>query len=160
MPQEKKRPVAVRVWELAEPLAQKLSLTLWDVQFAKEGAEWYLRIVIDKEDGVNIDDCVNMTHALDPVLDREDPISQEYVLEVVSPGFERKLTRPEHFAALLGAPVRVKLHKAVEGIGKLLEGELMSVSEDGTAFELQLDEETSVTIERKECSSVNLIEEL
>lgn len=159
MPQEKKRPVAARVWEMAEPLAEELGLILWDVQFVKEGADWYLRILIDKESGVSIDDCVDMTHAIDPVLDREDPISQEYLLEVSSPGFERKLTRTAHFEAFLGAPVRVKLHKAVEGRGKVLEGVLLRVEENGE-FELQLSEETSVTIDRKECSSVNLIEEL
>lgn len=159
MPTEKKQPVAVRVWELAQPLAEELGLILWDVQFVKEGAEWYLRVLIDKESGVSIDDCVELSHALDPVLDREDPISQEYLLEVSSPGFERKLTRVEHFQAFLGAPVRVKLHKAAEGYGKLLTGELIRVEDNGE-FELQLDENTTVTLDRKECSTVNLIEEL
>ena len=159
LPTEKKQPVAVRVWEMAEPLAKELGLILWDVQFVKEGAEWYLRVLIDKEGGVSIDDCVDLSHALDPVLDKEDPISQEYLLEVSSPGFERKLTRVEHFEAFLGAPIRVKLHKAAEGYGKLLEGELLDVTEDG-AFTMQLDETTTVTLDRKECASVNLIEEL
>lgn len=158
-PAEKKQPVAARVWDMAEPLAQELGLILWDVQFVKEGAEWYLRVLIDKEGGVSIDDCVDLSHALDPVLDREDPIPQEYLLEVSSPGFERKLTRVSHFEAFLGAPIRVKLHKATEGYGKLLEGELLDVTEDG-AFTMQLDETTTVTLDRKECASVNLIEEL
>lgn len=70
---------------LAQPLAAELGLTLWDVTFTKEGADWYLRIFIDKPGGVSIDDCVDMTHALSPVLDREDPIPQEYTLEVSSP---------------------------------------------------------------------------
>lgn len=159
MASEKKRPVAARVWEMAQPLAEELGLILWDVQFVKEGVEWYLRVLIDKEGGVSIDDCVDLSHALDPVLDKEDPIPQEYLLEVSSPGFERKLTRVEHFKAFLGAPVRVKLHKPVEGYGKLLTGELLRVEETGE-FELQLDETTTVTLDRKECSTVNLIEEL
>ena len=91
---KKKGGVAQRVWDMALPLAQELGLSLWDVQFVKEGADWFLRIFIDKEGGVSIDDCVDMTHAIDPVLDREDPIPQEYLLEVSSPGLERKLTRP------------------------------------------------------------------
>lgn len=159
MPSEKKKPVAERVWELAEPLARELGLQLWDVLFLKEGADWVLRLIIDKEGGVSMDDCVDMTHAVDPVLDEEDPIPQEYLLEVSSPGIERKLVRPFHFQAYLGAPVRVKLHKAVEGLGKLLEGELLSAEDNGD-FTIQLDEETSVSFEKKEVVSVNLIEEL
>ena len=91
---KKKGNVAQRVWDMALPLAQELGLTLWDVQFVKEGADWYLRLFIDKEGGVTIDDCVDMTHAINPVLDKEDPIPQEYLLEVSSPGIDRKLTRP------------------------------------------------------------------
>ncbi len=156
---KKKGGVAQRVWEMAAPLAAELGLNLWDVQFVKEGADWYLRIFIDKAGGVSIDDCVDMTHAIDPVLDREDPIPQEYLLEVSSPGFERKLTRPEHFAAYLGQPVRAKLIRPLENGSRLLEGILLQAEPDGR-FQLQLDEETTVTLEKKECSSVNLIEDL
>ena len=99
---KKKGGVAQRVWDMALPLAQELGLSLWDVQFVKEGADWFLRIFIDKEGGVSIDDCVDMTHAIDPVLDREDPIPQEYLLEVSSPGLERKLTRPPALCGLCG----------------------------------------------------------
>lgn len=78
---------------LAEPLAKELGLIIWDVTFTKEGRGWYLRIFIDKEGGVGIDDCVDLTRAINPVLDSEDPIPQEYTLEVSSPGINRKLTR-------------------------------------------------------------------
>lgn len=156
---KKKGNVAQRCWEMAEPLAAELGLRLWDVQFVKEGAEWYLRLFIDKDGGVSIDDCVDMTHAINPVLDKEDPIPQEYLLEVSSPGLERKLTRPEHFTAYLGCPVRVKLIRPLENGSRVLEGVLLQ-AEPGGKFELQLDEETSVSLEKKECSSINLIEEL
>ena len=82
---KKKGGVAERVREMAEPLARELGLSIWDVQFLKEGADWFLRIFIDKEDGVGIDDCVDMTHAIDPVLDREDPIPQEYTWRYLLP---------------------------------------------------------------------------
>lgn len=154
----KKGSVAERVWEMAEPLARELGLRIWDVQFGKEGAEWFLRVFIDKDGGVSIDDCVDMTHALDPVLDREDPIPQEYMLEVFSPGLERKLTRPEHFQAWLGKPVRAKLIRPLEDGSRLLEGTLLRA--EAGEFELQLDQETSVTIEKKECSSVTAVEEI
>ena len=155
---KKKGNVADRVREMAEPLAKELGLLLWDVQFVKEGADWFLRIFIDKEGGVGIDDCVDMTHAINPILDREDPIPQEYLLEVSSPGLNRKLSRPEHFRAYLGEPVRVKLIRPMENGARGLEGELLRI-EDSGEFEVQLDGETSVTLEKKECASVNLIDE-
>lgn len=157
--ESRKKSTAERVWEMAEPLARELGLSIWDVQFAKEGAEWHLRIFIDKEGGVTIDDCVDMTHAIDPVLDREDPIPQEYMLEIFSPGLERRLTRPEHFQAFLGKPVRAKLIRPLENGARVLEGFLLRAEPNGE-LELQLDEETGVTLEKKEYSSVNVIEEL
>ena len=150
--------VAAKVRQLAEPLAQELGLHLWDVQYAKEGAEWVLKIIIDKDSGVGIDDCVNMTHAVTPVLDTEDPVPQEYVLEVSSPGLDRKLTRPEHFAAYLGELVRARLIRPLEDGSRELEGILLEY--DGTQLEIQLDEETSVTLEKKELAWVSDIDEV
>ena len=141
---------------LAQPLAAELGLTLWDVTFTKEGADWYLRIFIDKAEGVSIDDCVDMTHAINPVLDKEDPIPQEYMLEVSSPGIN--LTRQEHFEAFLEAPVRVKLIRPLENGVRELEGILIDVMENGD-FEVIIEEDTTVTFTRKECASVTLIEE-
>lgn len=155
---KKKGSVAERVWQMAEPLAGQLGLVLWDVQFVKEGAQWYLRVFIDKDEGVGIDDCVDMTHALNPVLDQEDPIPQEYMLEVSSPGLNRKLTRPQHFQALLGAPVLVKLIRPLEDGRRELSGELTGFTPPGS-FEIQLDEETSVSFEKKECVSVTVMDE-
>ena len=155
---KKKGSVADRVRALAEPLAQQLGLMLWDVQFVKEGAQWFLRLFIDKEEGVGIDDCVDMTHAISPVLDKEDPIPQEYMLEVSSPGLNRKLTRPEHFQAFLGAPVKVKLIRPLEDGRRELSGQLIDAGPGGQ-FEVQLDEETSVTLEKKECVSVCVMED-
>ena len=104
------------VREIAEPIASELGLTLWDVRFVKEGAEHYLRIFVDKEGGVSIDDCVDMTHAIDKPLDDADPIDVSYILEVSSPGAERPLTRDEHFAQNLGAKVMVKMIRPVDGV--------------------------------------------
>lgn len=144
--------------QLAAPIVGQCGCTLWDVEYVKEAGEWYLRVYIDKEGGVSIDDCVDMTHALSPVLDKEDPIPQEYMLEVSSPGLERKLTRPEHFAAFVGRPVRARLIRPLENGQRELTGILLRAEEDGQ-LELQLDEETSVTLEKKECSSVHSVEE-
>lgn len=158
IPEKKKGNVAQRVWEMAEPLAKELGLILWDVQFVKEGADWYLRIFIDKEGGVGIDDCVDMTHQINPVLDREDPIPQEYLLEVSSPGLNRKLTKPQHFQAFLGAPVKVKLIRPLESGERVFSGNLERAEENGE-FELRLDGNTTCVFQKKECSSVEVIEE-
>ena len=155
---KKKGSVADRVRQLAQPLAESLGLELWDVQFVKEGSQWFLRLFIDKEGGVGIDDCVDMTHAVSPALDKEDPIPQEYMLEVSSPGLNRKLTRPEHFQAFLGAPVKVKLIRPLEDGRRELDGALIDFTPPGS-FEVQLDEETSVSFEKKECVSVTLLDD-
>lgn len=147
-----------QVWELAKPLAEELGLTLWDVRFVKEGAQWYLRIFIDKEDGVGIDDCVAMSHAIDKPLDELDPIHQAYCLEVCSPGIDRELVRPEHFEAFMGAPVRVRLIRPMEDGTREFLGLLLEYGEDRSLV-LALSEEESVTIGPKEYSSVHLSEE-
>ena len=147
-----------QVWDLAKPLAEELGLILWDVRFVKEGAQWYLRIFIDKEDGVGIDDCVAMSHAIDKPLDELDPISQPYCLEVCSPGIDRELTRPEHFEAFMGAPVRVRLIRPMEDGTREFLGLLLEYREDRSVV-LALSEDESVTIEQKEYSSVRLSEE-
>ena len=91
MAEKKKGSTTEIVRALAEPLAKELGLIIWDVTFTKEGADWYLRIFIDKEGGVGIDDCVDLTRAINPVLDSEDPIPQEYTLEVSSPGMQYEI---------------------------------------------------------------------
>ncbi len=103
------------VWQLAEPLAASLGLSIWDVRFVKEGAEWFLRIFIDKPGGVFIDDCEAFSNAIDPVLDEADPISQSYYLEVSSPGVERELSRDFHFEACMGQKIRIRLIRPQDG---------------------------------------------
>ena len=103
------------VYDMALPIAESLGLKLWDVRFLKEGVMWVLRIVIDKDGGVNIDDCENMSKALDPVLDEADVIEQSYHLEVSSPGIERELMKPEHFAEFTGAKIFTRLIRPVDG---------------------------------------------
>ncbi len=104
-----------KVWAIAEPIAKELNLTLWDVRFVKEGASWFLRIFIDKDGGVTVDDCADMSHALDKPLDDADPIDQSYYLEVSSTGVERELTRPEHFEMMMGRKIMLRLIRAVDG---------------------------------------------
>ncbi len=121
--------IADGVYELVRDTVESQGVMLWDVAFVKEGASRYLRIFIDKEGGVSIDDCVNVSHAVDPIIDEADPISESYCLEVCSPGLERELTRPEHFKTATGKAVTVKLFKPIDG-KKELSGILGGLSED------------------------------
>lgn len=141
------------VWALAEPLAQQLGLTLWDIRFVKEGASWYLRVFVEKEGGVSVDDCVAMSHALDGPLDETDPIEQNYYLEVSSPGLERELTRDEHFQALLGARIKVRLIRSVDQVRDFT-GELLSF--DNGAITLLLENGTQMQLQKKEASWIRL----
>lgn len=106
--------IAQSVYELALPLAREQGVELWDVEYVKEGGQWFLRVYIDKDGGVGIDDCERFSRAFDPVLDEADPIPGSYVFEVSSAGAERELKRPSDFARFLGSHVEVKLYKAVE----------------------------------------------
>ncbi len=150
--------IADYVKTIAEPIAKEYGLDLWDVVYLKEGADWFLRIYIDKEGGINIDDCVNVTKAVNPILDKEDLISQEYTLEVSSCGMNRKLTRKEHFDKYLEKPVLVKLIRPTEDGRREIEGILIEVFENGD-FEVIIEENLTATFTKKECSSVNCIDE-
>ena len=107
--------VAEKVYDLVKDTVESCGVSLWDVRFVKEGASHYLRIFIDKPDGVSINDCTEVSHAVDPLIDEADPIDCSYYLEVCSPGTERELSRPHHFEYGLGKNVTVKLFKAVDG---------------------------------------------
>ncbi len=116
---------AERVYALIEETVKEQGVELWDVRFVKEGASWYLRVFIDKQDGITIDDCTNVSHVIDPVIDEADPIDKSYYLEVCSCGLERELVRPWHFERVLGQKIKVKLYKAVDGV-KEFTGNLVS----------------------------------
>ena len=103
------------VWDMTLPITDELGLTLWDVLFLKEGATWSLRIIIDREEGVDIDDCTAVSRALDPKLDEVDPIDQSYVLEVWSAGYDRDLVRDFHFTSSIGMQVTIGLFQPENG---------------------------------------------
>ena len=114
MAQNKKGNTESIVRDLVAPVAEQLGLRLWDVRFVKEGTEHYLRITIDKDEGILIEDCERMSRAIDPIIDEADPIDCSYFLEVSSPGLGRPLTREEHFAAMMGQEVRIHLIRPFE----------------------------------------------
>lgn len=146
--------VAEKVFSLIKDTVEAEGVTLWDVRFLKEGASHYLRVFIDKPEGICIDDCTNVSHAIDPVIDEADPIDVSYYLEVCSPGLGRQLVREEHYLASVGKPVRVKLFKAQNGKKELC-GTLVAF--DGT-LTLQTDEGT-VVLEKGEIAKCNLADD-
>ncbi len=145
-----------KVWELADPIAQKLGLQIWDIRFLKEGANWFLRIFIDKDSGVGIEDCENMSRAINTPLDELDPISQSYCLEVCSPGMERELVREEHFKAFLGSPVKIKLIRPLEDGNREVIGILKDFKDNTVILETDNGE---ISLAKKDTSWVRLVEE-
>lgn len=116
--------IAATVREGITPTADALGYTLWDVEFLKEGARRILRVTIDNEDGITIEDCEKMHRAIDPILDEIDPIEDAYDLEVSSPGIERDLRTSAHIDACVGERVEARFFAPFEGI-KQLEGILL-----------------------------------
>ncbi len=117
------------VTAIAEPLAEELGYFLWDVEYVKEGADMYLRITIDSEEGITIDDCERMHRAIDPLLDEADPIEEAYHLEVSSPGIERDLKNEMQITACEGWNVEVRLYAPIDG-AKSYMGELVGLDEE------------------------------
>jgi ribosome maturation factor RimP len=145
--------VSAAVWNIAQPVADRLGLEIWDIRFLKEGTDWFLRIFIDKDGGVDITDCENFSRAIDAPLDELDPIEQSYCLEVSSPGLERELTRPDHFEKYTGAGIKVKMIRPVNGVREF-KGVLESY--DGGMIVLRLDDGSAMNIEKKETSYIRL----
>jgi len=100
---------------LALPIVERAGCTLWDVEYVKEAGGWFLRVYIDKEGGVSIDDCEAVSRPLSDLLDEADPIEGSYTFEVSSAGADRALKKPEHFARFLGGEVEVRLYRPREG---------------------------------------------
>ncbi len=116
--------IASTVGELIAPTVNELGYLIWDVEYVKEGADYYLRITIDSENGISIDDCEKVHRAIDVLLDEADPIEDSYHLEVSSPGVERELKYDWHIEAFLGETVEIRLfapiNNAKSAVGKLV----------------------------------------
>ena len=100
---------------LALPVVERAGCTLWDVEYIKEAGSWFLRVYIDKEGGVSIDDCETVSRPLSDLLDEHDPIEGSYTFEVSSAGADRALKKPEHFEQFQGSEVEVRLYRPREG---------------------------------------------
>ncbi len=123
---------------LLAPIAEKNGVEIYDVEYVKEGSDYYLRAYIDKPEGVNIIDCENVSRALSDALDKEDFIPDAYILEVSSPGLGRTLKKDKHLAKSIGQEVEIKLFKAVDkckefsGVLESFDADSITITEEGT----------------------------
>ena len=122
--------------ELLEPILAGFNCELWDVEYVKEGKDYYLRAYIDKEGGVNINDCVDVSRALSDAIDADDYMGEEaYTLEVSSPGLGRKLVKEKEYMRSIGKDIDVKFYKPIEGT-KEVSGRLIAFDKDKLAIDI------------------------
>ena len=124
-----KKNIATEIEQIVLPITEANDLELVDVEYVKEGGEFFLRVYIDKEGGVSLNECELVTRALNPILDEKDPIKDNYYLEVSSPGLDRPLKKDKDFVKYQGRDVEIKLYKSING-SKLHEGELVGLTEE------------------------------
>lgn len=142
-----------RVEGLLESTINNLGYELYDVEYAKEGKDYFLRIFIDKEEGIDLNDCEKVNDGINELLDKADYIKEQYFLEVSSPGIERILKKDKHLEANVGSLVEIKLFKPIEK-KKVLQGILKEFSKEKIAIET---EEGILEIERKDISIIKTI---
>ena len=140
------------VAKLAQPVVEEKGCELWDVEYVREGSERFLRIYLDKEGGVDINDCEAVSRAMDPILDEADPIPESYHFEVCSAGLERALKRPGDFARVLGSPITGKLYRPRNGL-KEIPGVLRGYEEGRVTLEAGKE---TITFEKSEVALVRL----
>lgn len=144
-----------RVESLLEATINNLGYELYDVEYAKEGKDYFLRIFIDKEAGIDLNDCEKVNDGINDLLDKADYIKEQYFLEVSSPGIERVLRKDKHLEASIGSLVEIKMFKAIDS-QKVLQGILKEFSKDNIVIEL---EDRDLEISRKDISVIKTVYE-
>ena len=144
--------ITEQVTQFAQPIVEANGCKLWDVEYVREGSERFLRLYIDKDGGVDIDDCERVHRAVDPILDEKDPISESYHFEVCSAGLERALKRPGDFAQFMDSPIMVKLYRPRNGL-KEIPGILRGYEEGRVTVEAGKE---TITFEKSEVALVRL----
>ena len=144
-----------RVESLIESTINNLGYELYDVEYAKEGKDYFLRIFIDKEEGIDLNDCEKVNDGINDLLDQADYIKEQYFLEVSSPGIERILKKDKHLEANIGTLVEVKMFKAIDG-QKVIQGILKEFNKENIVLEL---EDKDLEISRKDISVIKTVYE-
>ncbi len=140
-------------YDMALPIVNSNGYEIYDVEYVKEGPHWFLRVFIDREEGVNIDDCEVISRSLGALLDEKDCIGSNYFLEVSSPGIERNLRHDEHFQSAVGQSVKIKLYKQVGDL-KEVEGELIAAEHDKLTVDAQ---NGPIDVEKKNIAKANIL---
>ena len=149
----KRETYEVKAENLLLPITEKFGVEIYDVEYVKEGSDWYLRAFIDKPEGVNIIDCENVSRAFSDALDQEDFVPDAYILEVSSPGLGRTLKKDRHFEKSLGMEVEVKLFKAIDKVKEFV-GNLESY--DSESITISKEDGGLQTFNRSEIALVRL----
>ncbi|MBS6561367.1 MAG: ribosome maturation factor RimP [Clostridiales bacterium] len=149
----KRTDIELRTEQLVQPIIDENHFELVDVEYVKEGANWYLRVYADKEGGINIDDCVLISRALEAKLDEDDFIQEAYILEVSSPGLGRPLKKDKDFERSIGRDVEIKLYRPIE---KQKEWEGTLVSYDNDSITITLEDGANMEIKRSDIALIRL----
>ncbi|MCR4650465.1 MAG: ribosome maturation factor RimP [Lachnospiraceae bacterium] len=147
-----KKDYEARTEQLLEPICDNFGVRIYDVEYVKEGSDWYLRAYIDKDGGVTIDDCENVSRALSDKLDESDYIEDAYILEVSSPGLGRTLRKERHFLQSMGEEVELKTYKAI-GDRKEFKGVLKSYADGDVTI---TEDGEDITFSKADIASVRL----
>ena len=144
-----------KVEQLVKDPIEKLGYSLYDVEYVKEGPEYYLRIYIDKESGIDLNDCEKVSNEINEILDKADYIKEQYFLEVSSPGIERKLRKDKHLEQNISKNVEIKLFKKDNNGKKEYTGKLKTFNQE----EIIIETDKEITIERKNIAQIKTIYE-
>ena len=142
-----------KVEQLVKDPIEKLGYSLYDVEYVKEGPEYYLRIYIDKESGIDLNDCEKVSNEINEILDKADYIKEQYYLEVSSPGIERKLRKDKHLEQNISKNVEIKLFKKDNDVKKEYTGKLKAFNQE----EIIIETDKEITIERKNIAQIKTI---
>lgn len=142
-----------KVEKKLEPIINNLGYELFDVEYAKEGKNYFLRIFIDNETGINLDDCEKVNNAITDILDEEEYIKEQYFLEVSSPGIERVLRKDKHLQKNIGKQINIKLFRKDENGNK----EYIGYLKDFNDQTIKIEEDKKIDIERKSISQIKTI---
>ena len=146
-----------KVEKLVEPKIQEIGYDLYDVEYAKEGKNYFLRIIIDKPEGIDLNDCEKVNNEITDILDQADYIKEQYFLEVSSPGIERTLKKDKHLEKNIGKEVNIKLFKKDENGIKEYQGILKTFDTENITIETQTNEEKQ--IQRKSIAQIKTVYE-
>ncbi len=144
-----------KVEQLVKDPIEKLGYSLYDVEYVKEGPEYYLRIYIDKESGIDLNDCEKVSNEINEILDKADYIKEQYYLEVSSPGIERRLRKDKHLEQNISKNVEIKLFKKDNNGKKEYTGKLKAFNQE----EIIIEADKEITIERKNIAQIKTIYE-